>query len=333
MRAAVFQGLNQKLCVEAIPVPVPKSDEVIIKVGRCGICGSDLHMTEDPAFNVPRGMVLGHEFAGEVVEIGKEVESLSKGDRVAVVPMKGCGHCTACLSGEPGSCADVELIGGGYGEYAVASARQLVRLPLSASVSDGALVEPLAVALHGVMRSELGPGDKVVILGAGPIGLATAFWARRMGARQVILTDLNAFQQDRAMEIGATDFVTGDEDHVSQADRRMGGKADIVFECVGVPGMIAQAIEHVRPKGKVLIQGLCTRPDSFVPFRAINKECTLQFSNFFKTQEFETSLDILSMGTVEPRALITGTIGLDELPNAFEALRHRTTQCKVQIAP
>src|SRR5690348_6663551 len=240
MRAAVFKGLNQKLCVEVIPIPIPKPEEVIIKVGRCGICGSDLHMTEDPAFNVPSGMVLGHEFAGEVVELGKGVDSLKIGDRVAVIPMKGCGHCSSCLSGEPGSCAEVELIGGGYGEYAAALARQAVSLPQSAGVSDGALVEPLAVALHGVIRSNLQPGDKVVVLGAGPIGLATAFWARRMGARQVVITELNSFQEDRAMKLGATDFVTGDEDHVAQADRLIGGKADIVFECVGVPGMIAQ---------------------------------------------------------------------------------------------
>jgi (R,R)-butanediol dehydrogenase / meso-butanediol dehydrogenase / diacetyl reductase len=135
------------------------------------------------------------------------------------------------------------------------------------------------------------------------------------------------------MTLGATEFVTGEEDHIAQADRLMGRKADIIFECVGVPGMIAQAVEHVRLKGKILIQGLCTRPDSFVPVRALSKECTLRFSNFFKTQEFETALDMLSMGSVEPRALITGTIGLDELPDAFEALRHRTTQCKVQMAP
>lgn len=333
MRAAVFKGLNKKLCVEVVPDPIPTPGEVTVKVGRCGICGSDLHMTEDPVFNVPQGMILGHEFAGEVVELGKGVESLKVGDRVAVPPVKGCGACGSCLAGEPGACTEVELIGGGYGEYALALARQAVPLPQSASLADGALVEPLAVALHGVMRSELKPGDKVVILGAGPIGLATAFWARRMGAQKVIITDLNVFQKDRAMTLGATGFVSGEEDHVIQADRLLGGKADLVFECVGVPGMIAQAVEHVRLKGKILVQGLCTRPDSFVPFRALSKECTFQFSNFFKTQEFEAALDMLSAGTVEPRALITDTIDLNQLPDVFESLRRRTTQCKVQVAP
>ena len=333
MKAAVFHGIGQKLCIEVVPDPAPGPGEVVVKVGRCGICGSDLHMTEDPMFEIAPGAVLGHEFAGEVAAIGKGVEGLRIGDRVSVPPVKGCGRCPSCLAGEPAWCLEMALIGGGYGEYALAEARQIVRLPSSASIADGALVEPLAVALHGVMKSGLQPGDKVVILGAGPIGLATAFWARRMGAGQVVITDLERFQEERAMIMGATAFVAGPEDHVAQADRILGGKADIVFECVGVPGMIAQGVEHIRIHGEVLVQGLCTRPDSFIPFKALSKEARIQFAAFFKTQEYEASLDVLSSGAAEPRALITETITLDQLPDTFEALRRRTHQCKVLVAP
>ncbi len=333
MKAAVFQGLSQKLCIETLPDPEPGAGEVVVKVGRCGICGSDLHMTEDPMFGIPPGAVLGHEFAGEVAAVGSGVQGLRIGDRVSVPPIKGCGHCPTCLSGEPAWCLEMSLIGGGYGEYAVALERQCVRLPASASLADGALVEPLAVALHGVVKSGLQPGDKVVILGAGPIGLATAFWVRRMGAALVVITDLGRYQEERAMVMGATAFVAGDEDHVAQADRILGSKADIVFECVGVPGMIAQSVEHVRVHGTVLVQGLCTRPDSFIPFKALSKEARIQFAAFFKTQEYEASLDALSAGAVEPRAMITDTIGLDDLPEVFEALRKRTRQCKVLVAP
>jgi len=325
MKAAVFHGLGQKLCVEVVPDPTPGPGEVVVKVGRCGICGSDLHMTEDPMFGVPAGAVLGHEVAGEIAAVGKDVQGLKVGDRVSVPPVKGCGECASCQAGEPAWCAQMTLIGGGYGEYALALQRQIVRLPASASLADGALVEPLAVALHGIHRSSLQTGDKVVILGAGPIGLATAFWARRMGARQIVVTDLNRFQEERAMTMGATAFVSGEEDHVAQAD--------IVFECVGVPGMIAQAVEHIRIHGEVLVQGLCTRPDTFIPFVALSKECRIQFAAFFKTQEYEASLDALSSGAAEPRALITDTITLDQLPDTFEALRKRTHQCKVLVAP
>jgi (R,R)-butanediol dehydrogenase/meso-butanediol dehydrogenase/diacetyl reductase len=154
-----------------------------------------------------------------------------------------------------------------------------------------------------------------------------------MGAKRIVVTDLNRFQEERAMTMGATHFVSGEEDHVAQADRILGGKADIVFECVGVPGMIAQAVEHIRIHGEVLVQGLCTRPDSFIPFKALSKEVRIQFAAFFKTQEYEASLDALSSGAPEPRALITETIGLDQLPDTFEALRKRTHQCKVLVAP
>ena len=332
MRAAVFKGLGRKLCVEVVPDPVPGPDDVVIKVGRCGICGSDLHMTEDPLFNVKSGAILGHEFAGEIAAVGRDVKSIRVGDRVAVPPIVGCGHCPKCLAGEPGACARMELIGGGYGEYALSKARQVIPLPQSASLADGALVEPLAVALHGIQRSSLRPGDKVVILGAGPIGVATAFWARRMGAARVVVTDVNRHQAERAMTLGATHFVSGDEDHVAQVDRILGEKADLVFECVGVPGMIAQAVEHIRLQGEILVQGLCTRPDSFIPFKAVSKECRIQFSNFFKIQEYQAALDMLATGTIEPRSMITDTISLDQLPDTFEALRRRTHQCKVQVA-
>src|ERR1700748_1454175 len=214
MKAAVFRGIGQKLCIEVVPDPTPGLGEVVVKVGRCGICGSDLHMTEDPMFGVPAGAVLGHEFAGEIAAVGKGVEGLKVGDRVSVPPVKGCGECGSCLAGEPAWCAPISLIGGGSGGYPLALEREIVRLPASASLADGALVEPLAVALHGIRRSSLLPGDRVVILGRGPIGLAPAFWARRLGAKQVVITDLNRFQEERAMVMGATHFVSGEEDHV-----------------------------------------------------------------------------------------------------------------------
>jgi (R,R)-butanediol dehydrogenase/meso-butanediol dehydrogenase/diacetyl reductase len=290
-------------------------------------------MTEDPMFGVKPGAILGHEFAGEVAAIGKGVARVRVGDIVSVTPVKSCGHCASCLAGEPAWCLEMALEGGGYGQFAVTRERQCVALPRSASLDDGAIVEPLAVALHGVMLAELKPGDAVVVLGAGPIGLATAFWARRLGATRVVVTDVNRNHEARAFTMGATDFVADREDPVGEVDRLLGRKADIVFECVGLPGLIAQAVEHARIKGTVLIMGLCTRPDSFVPFVALSKELRLQTAAFFKLQEYQTSLDVLNSGAAEPRALITETVGLEALPATFEALRRRTHQCKVLVAP
>jgi len=333
MRAAVCQGLHAPLAVEQLPDPEPGAGEVIVRVGRCGICGSDLHMTEDPAFGVRAGHVLGHEFAGEVVALGRGVERVRQGDLVSVVPIASCGHCATCRAGEPAWCEAMRLQGGGYAELAATHENQCVALPRTASLADGAIVEPLAVALHGVMLSGLQAGDRVLVLGAGPIGLGVAYWARRMGARAVAVQDLSRFQEERARAMGATHFVVDADDPVGAATRALGQKADIVFECVGVPGLIAQGIDQVRVKGTVVVLGLCTRMDSFVPFVALSKEVRIVTSAFFKRQEYEAALDALDAGSAEPRLLVTDTVALDAVPAAFEALKTRTNQCKVLIAP
>jgi (R,R)-butanediol dehydrogenase/meso-butanediol dehydrogenase/diacetyl reductase len=333
MRAAVMQGLHKPLVIETVPDPVPGAGEVVVKVGRCGICGSDLHMTEDAAYGQGAGSILGHEFAGEVVELGKGVEGLRKGDLVAVSPLKSCGSCPACLAGNVSWCEDFGLQGGGYAEYALTMPNQCVMLPKSASLADGAIIEPLAVALHGAAMAGMRIGDKVLILGAGPIGLATAFWARRMGAGRVVVQDVATWQQERALAMGAHDFVADREDPLGAAARALGGKADIVFECVGVPGLIAQGVEQVRARGTIVLLGLCTVPDTFNSFAMLSKEVRLITSAFFSAHEYHAALDALDRGAAEPRLLVTETIPLGRTPTVFEALRRRTEQCKVLIEP
>lgn len=333
MRAAVMQGLHKPLAVETIADPTPGEGDVVVKVGRCGICGSDLHMTEDPAYGQGAGSILGHEFAGEVVALGKGVEGLSTGDLVSVIPLQSCGQCHACQTGAVQWCESFGLQGGGYAEYALTKPNQCVRLPRSASLADGAIVEPLAVALHGVALSRMTIGDKVIVLGAGPIGLAVAFWARRYGAGRVIVQDLAEWQRDRALQMGAHDFVVEPADPIGSAERALGGKADVVFECVGVPGLIAQAVDQVRNDGTIVLLGLCTRPDTFNSFAMLSKQVKLVTSAFFTRQEYEAALDALDRGAVEPRLLVTDTISLDATPDVFESLRKRTHQCKVLINP
>jgi len=333
MKAVVFQALHTPLAFESLPDPTPADGQVVVKVGRCGICGSDLHMTEDAAYGCEHGDVLGHEFAGEVVALGSGAEGLKTGDLVSVIPLKSCGHCEHCRKGEVQWCAQFGLQGGGYAEYALTRPNQCVKLPAELSLADGAIVEPLAVALHGVNLSGLQEGDKVLVLGAGPIGLAVAFWAKRMGASKVAIQDIADYQESRALEMGADVFVVDPGDPIGSAERALGGKADIVFECVGVPGLIAQAVEQVRPRGTILLLGLCTRPDTFNSFAMLSKEVRLVTSAFFTVPEYRASLDALAEGAIEPRLLVTDTISLSETPEVFESLKHRTSQCKVLIAP
>jgi threonine dehydrogenase-like Zn-dependent dehydrogenase len=181
------------------------------------------------------------------------------------------------------------------------------------------------------------PGDTVLILGAGPIGLTVAFWARRMGASAVIVADLTAHQQDRAAAMGATGFAISGPGLGDEVAAMIGGPPDIVFECVGKRGLIDFAVSLVRIHGTVVGVGLCVGGDEWDAFRAISKEVSILMSVFFNMHEFSAAIDALSGGEsgggFRPQALITDRIGLDQVPAAFEALKHRTTQCKVLITP
>lgn len=333
MKAALFESVGRPLRIDIVEDPRLGADEVLLKIAACGICGSDLHMTEDPAtFGIGQGAVLGHEFAGEVVELGTDVTGLVKGDRVAVAPLWGCGHCERCRAGDPAWCAEMKLIGGGYAEFSAVAARQCRKLPDGLPLSEGALAEPAAIGLHSVMRSRLKPGDAVLILGAGPIGLLVAFWARRMGARHVVVADLNDHQKERAEALGATGFaISGAGLAVAFADIA-GGPPDIVFECVGKKGLIDFSCRLARVHGTVVGVGLCVGGDEWDPFAVLSKELTIVMAAFFDMHEFVLALDALaSQGPFRPQSLITDRIGLAGVPDAFEALRRRTTQCKVLI--
>jgi (R,R)-butanediol dehydrogenase / meso-butanediol dehydrogenase / diacetyl reductase len=332
MKAVTFQALHTPLRFETLPDPTPDAGEVVVKVGRCGICGSDLHMSEDAAFGCRHGDVLGHEFAGEVVALGREVAGLRTGDLVSVIPLKSCGACEHCRKGEVQWCARFGLQGGGFAEHALTRPNQCIKLPGDLSLADGAIIEPLAVALHGVNLSALKAGDKALVLGAGPIGLAVAFWAKRLGAT-VAVQDVADFQRERALGMGADAFVVDPQDPIGSAEAGLGGKADVVFECVGIPGLIGQAVQQVRNRGTVLLLGLCTRPDPIDSFAMLSKEVRLVTSAFFTVPEYQASLDALAAGAMEPRLLITDTISLVDVPEVFERLKRRTNQCKVLIAP
>jgi (R,R)-butanediol dehydrogenase / meso-butanediol dehydrogenase / diacetyl reductase len=333
MKAAVFNTIGKPLSIESLPDPVPLHDDVLVRVDRCGICGSDLHMTEDPTFAVPAGTVLGHEYAGEVVEVGADARRVRRGDRVCILPVRSCGRCAACVAGEQAWCAEMRIDGGGYGQYSLAGEQQCLVLPRTVSLHDGALIEPLAVGLHGVNIAQMPAGARVLVIGAGPIGLATAYWARRLGAGAVAVTASSMTRAELARTVGATAFIDPARISPAEVHTTLKGPPDIVFECVGKPGLIKQSIDYVRPRGTVVVLGLCTAVDSFVPFLAVVKEVRIQPAALYRMRDFEIAAEVMDRGDVTPRAMVTDTVSLAQLPAAFEALRRRSRQCKVLIDP
>lgn len=340
MRAAVFQAKGKPLAIETLADPTPGEGQVVLRVGRCGICGSDLHMAEGHSFSFDEGAVPGHEFSGEVVALGRGVERLKLGDRVAVLPFLSCGHCRSCLEGDPMGCPRQKMMGsfgvqGGYAEYVLVDAWWCVRLPNSLGFDDGALVEPLAVSLRAARVSGIKAGDRVLVLGAGAIGLAAAYWARQSGAGRVAVSATSNRREAMARAIGADAFIIPEEGRTlaEQSDEALGGGADIVFECAGVTGSLDLAVSAVRRRGTIASPGFCWTPDTYSPMWAMIKEVTIRYTNVYDTREFEIAVGALDNGHVEPRAMITDVVSLDDTPAAFEALKQRNNQCKVQIAP
>jgi threonine dehydrogenase-like Zn-dependent dehydrogenase len=333
MKAAVFKGAGRPLVVESCPDPKPGTGEVIIRVGRCGICSSDLHMTSGHGFTYPAGTILGHEYAGEIVEVGPGVEDLKVGDRITAMPMAGCGACPECFRGFPLGCSAMRSLMSGYAEYARAAESSAVKLPRSLSVADGALIEPLASSLRGVAMSGIRPGSRVLVLGVGPIGMGAIYWAKLLGASDVVAVAKSERQKDLAVHIGATRFLTQGEDLTQRVVAALGGLPEIVFECVGAPGSLGAAADLVAPRGTVVVLGMCMSADSVNPFSAGFKSMVMKFSAAYELRDFEAAARAIDRGSVEPRAMITDTIPLEALPATFERLREKPVGCKILVNP
>lgn len=335
MRAAVMQHLGEPLALVDLDDPVPATDEVVIRVEACGICGSDLHLAD--TYPLP-GVTLGHEFCGEVVAVGGDVVEVAEGDRVAALPLATCGRCGPCLTGRPRKCDRAAMIGierpGGYAELAVIPGRSAFRLPSSFDARHGALVEPLAVGLHTVDRAGLSPGDDVLVIGGGPVGLAVAVWLRQLGAGEVVVSDPVEARRNLATSLGATATIDPTAGDVGGAFTELtGSPADVVIECVGIPGMIQHATDVVATDGRVVIAGVCMQPDTLMPLVGMQKEIDLRFAFYYRTNDYLVTIDMIDNGRLDPLPLVTEQIALDEVPERFEALKSPDSGGKVLIRP
>jgi (R,R)-butanediol dehydrogenase / meso-butanediol dehydrogenase / diacetyl reductase len=326
MRAAVLTD-KHTFEVAEVPDPSPGADELVLRVSACGICGSDLkgHTL------MPAGAVLGHEFCGEVVAVGVGGrDTWQDGQQAAALPLSSCGQCRWCLGDEPAHCERVDLFGlgatpGAFAEYVRVSAARTV--PLDPSVGRaGALVEPLAVGLHAVAIGGVKPGDDVLVIGGGSVGLAATVWARRFGARKVVVSDPVASRRDNAGAFGATDV----HDPASQPPPQ---GFDVVFECVGLPGMVQAAIDAATTRGRAVIVGVCVTPDTVVPVIALLKEVEVRFAVYYRGNEFAAAAALLESGSIDADAFVTGHVDLNGVNDAFQRLLTSTGDRKILVTP
>lgn len=337
MKAAVFHSARD-ITIEDVPEPRVEPDGVVIKVKACGICGSDLHLYKRGG---QEGTILGHEFSGDIVEIGANVTDVEKGDRVTAMCGRGCGQCYWCRQGQQIRCRKLAFLGygipGAFAQYVSVPFFKIgmyaVKLPDTLTYEEGATAEPTAVALYSVTQAQPQPDNTVVIIGAGMIGLCTVQVLKAFGVNQVIVSEPREKRLKLAKESGASLVVdAGREDIVSIVNEVTSGKgADIVFECAGLPTTYQQAIEMVHRGGKVELVGLYEQPITWDPSFVVTNDITLIGCGL--RWDLPGAVDLLQSGKVNTKPLVTHEFPLDKVKEAFETQLGAEDAVKVLVKP
>ncbi len=329
MRAAIVDKPGE-IRVGEVPDPQPGDRQVVVKVGACGICGTDLHIADGHFPPTPYPIVPGHEFAGEIVELGADVPGGWKvGDRVAVDPSLFCGYCKPCRSGRGNLCenwnATGDTVNGAFAEYVAVPSANCYRMPDTMTWEQGALVEPVSCAVHGVRRIGVEAGERFLVVGAGTMGLIMQQLLQRAGAH-VTVVDRNTSRLGRAKDLGAV-AVAGD---VKDLDDE---KFDAAADCTGAAPAIEAAFDSLQRGGRLLVFGVAPAEArvALSPFRIYNDEITV-VGSMAVMNSFGAALDLVADGAVDTGALLTDTLPLERYPDAL-ALMRSGAGLKVQVLP
>jgi len=337
MKAAVFHGARD-IRVDDVAAPGSVSaGEVRLRPFWCGICGTDLHEYAQGPIVIPSEphaltgatapQILGHEFSAEVLEVGADVRNVRVGDRVSVMPLIFCGTCYHCRRGRGHLCTRMACVGlsfawGGLAEQCVVPADKVTRLPDSVSDVQGALVEPTAVAAYGVDRAGVRPGDKVLVTGAGPIGVLASMYAASLGA-EVYISEPNPSRAARARTLGIAGVLDPRQDDVVAflRDQTEGIGVDAVIECSGSEPALQTALSAVRAAGHISQTGLHTRPAAIDPMLLSERDITLGGTWCYPVQDWPRIVDLIARGRIDVEKAVSAKIDLnDVVASGFDAL-------------
>jgi (R,R)-butanediol dehydrogenase / meso-butanediol dehydrogenase / diacetyl reductase len=351
MKAAVFHG-QKDVRVEEIPEPEVREGSVKVKVDWCGICGTDLHeYLAGPIFIPTAGsphpitgetlpLTLGHEFAGEVVEVGDGSAEVQTGDRVAIEPVFRCGECAACQRGAPNLCAKLGFYGlmgggGGMSEFAVVPSYMIHRLPEGLTTEQGALAEPIAVGLRAVRRAGFKEGQSAVVFGGGPIGAVTVQCLRAMGAGLIMLAEVSEARKNKALEIGADVVVDpSEEDVVERVSELTDGEgAEHSFDAAGIQETLQTAMHATRKGGTVTIISIWEGPVELNPNDIVMSELNVGGTICYTPEDFADTISMLRDGSIKTEGVITERIPLsDVVEGGFEELvDHKDRHVKILV--
>ena len=339
MRAAVYTG-DKRVAADVVPLPELGDADVLVDVSHCGICGTDVHMISH-GWAQP-GRIGGHEWSGTVRAVGAGVSAWQPGDRVVGGPT-WCGKCEFCTSGRPTLCREDSLVtghvGGGpeaFAEVAKASERGLYRIPDGLDLRSASLAEPLAVAMHGVTRADVRPGQRIIVMGAGPIGLLTVAVLRAQGFDDVTVSEPSESRREQARAAGATALTTPDAipEVPAMPTLHIDGVWDVAFECSGVKPAQAQAFGVVGPGGTIVFVGSGMARPSFDVNRVILNELVITGAYCYDEHGIEKALELLASGTLPIEALIEAEdVSLAGMQAALDGLASGEIPSKVLINP
>ncbi len=340
MRAAVARE-QRALTVEQVALPEPGPGEARVRVEACGLCGTDLHLMQG---GFAPGAVPGHEIAGRVDALGPGVAGFSIGDPVSVEPLRTCGQCEPCRAGRDSICPELKLLGvhlpGGFAEHVVVPARRLFAVPRDLDAKLAALAEPVAVVLHGLRRGGFDAQQRVLVLGAGAIGLLTVLAARAAGAKDVRLTARHAHQAALGRAFGAT-HVLAESEAGMKGMREVGRRApaDLVVETIGGQSdSLRGAAWALAPGGSISVLGVFTAPITLDGYPLLMKEGTLAWSNCYarnrERADFEDAVELIDAERERLARLITHAVPLDRIGDAFAfASDKKAGAVKVTVLP
>ena len=327
MKTAVMLGIG-KMEFEERDIPVPKDDEVLVKLEYVGICGSDLHYYESGAIGdyvVKPPFVLGHEPGGTVVEVGRNVKHLKVGDRVALEPGKTCGHCEFCKTGRYNLCPDVIFfatppVDGVFQEYVAHEADLCFKLPENVSTLEGALIEPLAVGFHAAIQGDAHLGQKAAVMGAGCIGLVSMMALKARGVSEVYVVDVMDKRLDKAMELGATGVINGAKENVEERISQItdGKGVDLVIETAGTEITTRQAVSIAKKGSNIVLVGYSKTGEMTLPMSLVlDKELT--FKTVFRYRHiYPIAIEAVAAGKVNLKGIVTNIFDLDDVQNAMD---------------